>query len=648
MAYSERARARTNPCTVTAASIAPVSQRRRAMRLLVIAATTTALLATSAQATNLTSSVGTPTPSYDLVTSATGTTIDQNALNSQLNSIANDGSLSQDQKVAAINAAVNNATSSTAAASCADQLDPVVSGLSLTSDSLGIVGDIGEAAGAAELISDFEIPGIVIQTLGDSFGLASDITQTVQSNLPICDKEFTGTISADANIAASQGISADNGAIFLGNTDGISYQPGITLGGGALSGAGAGGLEATTGDVNAIAVGNNAFAALSGSIALGLNASSTAADAVAIGTSSTASALDSAAIGNVATASGVSASAFGDHSSAAGQGSVAVGSHASASDFVDIAIGDDAQASSNQSAAIGAGSKASGLGSSAFGAQSDASGAFSIAAGDGSNASGASSVAMGNNANATKAGGIAVGLNASSTGVNAIAIGTGAVATGSVGIGAGAVASNGGAAYGDNAQAIAPSFGTAVGPNSSAVGDESVAGGYRASATGRGAVAVGANSSASGILSSAFGEASAASGDNSLALGARAVAVGSNSVALGAGSVANEDNTVSVGAPGDPRRITNVKRGYEMLDAVNYSQFSAAILATAAAPSITTPSAPGKSTLSFNTAYFRGQEGFGFGFAHSLNTWQPAIVDVTAAEGSSKEWVFRAGLSVEF
>ncbi len=84
----------------------------------------------------------------------------------------------------------------------------------------------------------------------------TDYTQGNSSNpgLPNCASEFTGTISADANINAAQGISADNGAITLGDTNGTTFSQGITLGGGALSGAGTGGLEAFTGDVTSIAI----------------------------------------------------------------------------------------------------------------------------------------------------------------------------------------------------------------------------------------------------------------------------------------------------------------------------------------------------------------------------------------------------------
>ena len=106
--------------------------------------------------------------------------------------------------------------------------------------------------------------------------------------------------------------------------------------------------------------------------------------------------------------------------------------------------------------------------------------------------------------------------------------------------------------------------------------------------------------------------------------------------------------SVGTEAPGGQRRITNVARGFDPHDAVNFSQFSSAILATAAAPSLATPSGPGKTTFSVNTAYFRGQGGFGMGLAHMLDTSEPALINLGVSEGSGKEWVARAGFSVEF
>jgi autotransporter adhesin len=129
-----------------------------------------------------------------------------------------------------------------------------------------------------------------------------------------------------------------------------------------------------------------------------------------------------------------------------------------------------------------------------------------------------------------------------------------------------------------------------------------------------------------------------------------AAATAANSIALGSNSVASEPDTVSVGTgqPGGQRRITNVAPGHEQFDAVNYQQFSGAIAATAAAPSIVTPSKPGKTAFSANTAYYQGTVGYGVGIAHRLNIMPSATLNATVSEAGSNQWVARAGFSFEF
>ena len=182
-----------------------------------------------------------------------------------------------------------------------------------------ILGIGTQVAGLTANITAIE-EGQTAQGLSDQ----ADVLTAYASGLPNCDQEYTGTITADANVNAGQGISADNGAIFLGDPNGTTYSSGITLGGGALSGAGACGLQAVTGDVSAIAVGNNAHATDAGSVAPGLNASSTGADGVAIGTSASATA-NSVALGGSASASN-GGLALGNNAVATGTSfSVAVG-----------------------------------------------------------------------------------------------------------------------------------------------------------------------------------------------------------------------------------------------------------------------------------------------------------------------------------
>src|SRR5262249_42159889 len=137
---------------------------------------------------------------------------------------------------------------------------------------------------------------LAAQTAGVATGIAGAVIQQEQTSLaayvsylPNCDTHFSGTIFADANIMAGQGVAVDNSAINIANRDGVPSQPGITLGGGALSGAGSNGPAsmagplATTDNVNAIAIGNGANASNGASTALGLGANASGLESTAIG-----------------------------------------------------------------------------------------------------------------------------------------------------------------------------------------------------------------------------------------------------------------------------------------------------------------------------------------------------------------------------
>ena len=64
------------------------------------------------------------------------------------------------------------------------------------------------------------------------------------------------------------------------------------------------------------------------------------------------------------------------------------------------------------------------------------------------------------------------------------------------------------------------------------------------------------------------------------------------SVAIGSGSVASGPDTVSFGAGGLLRRLTNVAPGTNGTDAINLSQLTSAIAASAAMADPVMPSAP--------------------------------------------------------
>src|SRR5687768_7984410 len=75
--------------------------------------------------------VGDISPTYNVVTDGSfqgGTSTDVVALQSQIDGIMNDASLDEDEKKAAVNAAVQSATSSNGGAACAEQLDDLALG----------------------------------------------------------------------------------------------------------------------------------------------------------------------------------------------------------------------------------------------------------------------------------------------------------------------------------------------------------------------------------------------------------------------------------------------------------------------------------------------------------------------------------------
>jgi hypothetical protein len=60
------------------------------------------------------------------------------------------------------------------------------------------------------------------------------------------------------------------------------------------------------------------------------------------------------------------------------------------------------------------------------------------------------------------------------------------------------------------------------------------------------------------------------------------------------------------------------------------------------------PSAPGRTTVSVNSGFYRGQAGLGIGAAHRFNTAVPLVVYGSYANGGGSEHVGRAGAALEF
>ncbi|MBX9841202.1 MAG: hypothetical protein K2Z80_05270 [Xanthobacteraceae bacterium] len=238
-------------------------------------------------------------------------------------------------------------------ATCAQQLDTL--GIVAESVAMGLeIGGLGaevtaQAAGVGPTQQAAEAAAIGLQIGAQGAAAAALAAQVRQSQLPSCEQEFTGTVkvsngglnvtgqsifnntvgiignlNASQNVTATQvqatqGIAAHGGAIWLGDPGGLTYSSGITLGGGALSGAGTGGAQAFTGDVSAVAIGNGASAFAVNSTALGTNAragavSGSGTNSTAIGANSSAAFNNSAAFGSGATAVRPNQQVFGTRS----------------------------------------------------------------------------------------------------------------------------------------------------------------------------------------------------------------------------------------------------------------------------------------------------------------------------------------------
>jgi len=315
------------------------------------------------------------------------------------------------------------------------------------------------AGGAAEVLAvnhladDIILAAALVGAGFDVAGVALGVDEQAlthwQHSLDNCDQNFTGTVTvkaggldvtgtsifnsdvgvaADVNVEgdvnasqvhATQGISAVGGGIWIGDTNGTTYSDGITVGGGALSGAGVGGAQAFTGDVDAIAIGNNAQAMQSGSVALGLDASSTEADAIAIGNAATANGVQDVVVGAL-------------NNTGAGGNNTVVGNE------IDI-IG----AASSDNTVLGVGHQVTGSGNFVGGDPITVIGDDNVATGANGSITGDSNVAIGNTVNITGDRAIAVGDNATANADDTTVIGTNAQAdeTGSAAYGHGAVAS---------------------------------------------------------------------------------------------------------------------------------------------------------------------------------------------------------------
>ena len=186
----------------------------------------------------------------------------------------------------------------------------------------------------------------------------------------------------------------------------------------------------------------------------------------------------------------------------------------------------------------------------------------------------------------------------------------------------------------------------------------------------------------------AFGDGAVATGTNSAALGTNATATFGNSTAIGTGATTTAANQVSIGtatntykmsgiasaaslaaqsgptsfvttdangnlATGsfNPQSITALQSQVSSLQSQigdNRSEARRGIAAAVATASAPMPSAPGKTTWQVRGSTFQSQTGFGFGFAHRLNTGIPLSIVGGYGNGGGNQHTAYVGLGGEF
>ena len=394
---------------------------------------------------------------------------------------------------------------------------------------------------------------------------------TAEHSLAVGDQAEAAAVNSSAYGILSKALSSHSVAIGneasvgKGDPDSVSSQNGIAIGNGAnvtvnpatatpgitdKSGGIAIGHDATTKDINTIALGTGTIGQGAQAVAIGRNARTIANNGVAIGNEARTQSTNGFALGNNARAGfdennvlvgRDNDQAFGSNARAWGGSSMAFGNNAKAANGGAIAMGNGSQSRGDWGVAIGNGAKALAAGARALGANSTAKGVNSTAIGWDSKSEAASGIAVGESASVEDGAdnGIAIGTGAKAAGKSST--GTPSLPASTVAIGQGAQAlENGDIVIGRQAKSIAS---TEHGnPGSGAV----VAGAEAAAYGARGDVVIGASAEtnvkikqsggtvdpkyAQGV---AIGSTAKTYGTQSLALGSDTRAIGNSSIAIG-------------------------------------------------------------------------------------------------------------------
>jgi autotransporter adhesin len=304
----------------------------------------------------------------------------------------------------------------------------------------------------------------------------------------------------------------------------------------------------------------------------------------------------------------------GSRNSAFGSGA---GANVTGSDNTAIGDGAARQVSGNNNTATGsrAGGTVTGSGNAAFGADAGRflTGDNNVAIGAGAGRGSASSdqlfvsntVAIGNTATARAGGGVAIGNQSQTNGADAVAIGNTSQATGS---------------------------------NAVAIGASANAGHENSAAFGNGATTMRANQQVFGTASNTYTLSGVASSASRAAQSGPVQVVTSDSGGNLATASLSELGLASIG---DINAINA-----RLNDLTKESRRG--IAATAALAVAMTPSAPGKTTVSVNTGFFKGETGMGVALAHRLNFATPFILHGSYANAGGNGHVGRVGFGFEF
>ena len=394
---------------------------------------------------------------------------------------------------------------------------------------------------------------------------------TAEHSLAVGDQAEAAAVNSSAYGILSKALSSHSVAIGneasvgKGDPDSVSSQNGIAIGNGAnvtvnpatatpgitdKSGGIAIGHDATTKDINTIALGTGTVGQGAQAVAIGRNARTIANNGVAIGNEARTQSTNGFALGNNARAGfdennvlvgRDNDQAFGSNARAWGGSSMAFGNNAKAANGGAIAMGNGSQSRGDWGVAIGNGAKALAAGARALGANSTAKGVNSTAIGWDSKSEADRGIAIGETASVEDGTehGIAIGTGAKASGKGST--GTPSLPASTVAIGQGAQAlENGDIVIGRQAKSIAS---TEHGnPGSGAV----VAGAEAAAYGARGDVVIGASAEtnvkikqsggtvdpkyAQGV---AIGSTAKTYGTQSLALGSDTRAIGNSSIAIG-------------------------------------------------------------------------------------------------------------------